>query len=195
MHCQSCGAELPADARFCIECGADVGVAASTGATMQLPRASGSAVACPACGAANPDFAVFCVRCGHRLSAPAPAPALGVPRSLARTAQAPSQVYRRRRHRHGRRWEGATGALFLIGLGALFLLKLPFWPGILILAGLVAFVGESLRGRYFSGLSSILWLFGLAFLFSVPRLWWPGILVLIGLSVLLDMARRALRRP
>lgn len=197
MVCPSCGADLPADARFCIECGADVGRAASTGATVQLPRTPRTAVPCPACGAANPDYAVYCVRCGHRLSEPPPAPipTLGpdLGRSLARPAPLPQYVRRRRHARQGR--GGAAGAIFLIGLGALLLLKLPFWPGILIVSGLTGFFSEAMRGRYASGLSSIVWTFGIAFLFMVPRLWWPGILVLAGISILIQMVQRSLGRP
>lgn len=191
MHCQSCGAELPDDARFCIECGADV-VAAATGPTRQLPRLSAEAVACRSCGAPNPDFAVFCVRCGQPMAQPAPVPQLATPQSLASPTRPRA---RRRARRRGGAWEGASGALFLIGLAALFLLKLPFWPGILIVIGLTAFISEAGRGRYYNGLSSVIWLFGLAFLFMVPRLWWPGMLVIVGLNILLDVLRRALRRP
>lgn len=199
MKCPSCGADLPADAQFCIECGAEVGQAASTGATVQLPRASRTAVPCPACGASNPTFAVYCVRCGQRLSDPPPPPAV-VPdpwRNLAPPSPQPQYVrgHHRRRHRAGRGWEGATGAVFLIGLGALLLLKMPFWPGILIIVGVTAFVSEALRGRYFNGLSSIIWTFGIAFLIMVPRLWWPGILVLAGVSMLIEMVRRSTCRP
>ncbi|NTU86402.1 MAG: hypothetical protein HGA45_44905, partial [Chloroflexales bacterium] len=121
------------------------------------------------------------------------APDLGAPRGLTRPAAPPQYTRRQHYRRHG--WEGASGAIFLIGLGALLLLKLPFWPGILIIAGLTAFASEAMRGRYFNGLNSVLWLFGIAFLFMVPRLWWPGVLVLVGISVLLNMARRAARGP
>lgn len=193
MHCQSCGADLPDDARFCIECGADVARPASTGATVQLPRqAAAPAIACRSCGAANPDYAVYCVRCGRPIAAPAPAPT-GGPQSLAPAGpvRAPRQRWRGR----SGVWEGAVGAAFLIGLGALFLLKLPFWPGILIVAGVAAFISEAARGRYYKGLTSVIWLFGLAFLFTVPRLWWPGMFAIIGLNILLDMLRRSLRHP
>jgi hypothetical protein len=77
----------------------------------------------------------------------------------------------------------------------MLLLRLPIWPGMLIIFGVVAFVVEALRGRYLSGLRGVIWLFGLAFIFMVPRLIWPGIVILIGLSVLLDLARRALHQP
>lgn len=193
MHCQSCGADLPDDARFCIECGADVGPAASTGATVQLPRqAAATAIACRSCGAANPDYAVYCVRCGRPVAEPAHVPG-GTPQSLAPSGSgwAPGQG----RSGPSGVWGGVVGAIFMIGLAALFLLKLPFWPGILIVAGVVAFVSEAARGRYFKGLSSVIWLFGLAFLFMVPRLWWPGMFAIIGLNILIDMLRRSLRQP
>jgi Double zinc ribbon len=193
MHCQSCGADVPADARFCIECGATT---ANTGATVQLPRSAAAAIACRSCGSANPDYAAFCVRCGQPLAEPAPVAAgLGGPQSLTRSAppsaRGPRRAHRRQRHGH----EALPGVLFLFGLAAFFLLKLPFWPGILILVGLVAFTGEAMRGRYYKALSSVIWLFGITFLLIVPRLWWPGMLVLVGLNVLLDVARRSLRRP
>lgn len=194
MHCQACGAELPADARFCIECGATIG-AAATGATVQLPRQA-AALACPSCGAANPDYAIFCVRCGLPMAgeARASAPQSAMPRGLTRPV-ASRQARPRGRRRHGQAWEGATAALFLVGLLALFLLKLPFWPGILIVCGLVAFAGEAIRGRYFRGLSSVVWLFGIAFLLMMPKLWWPGMLAIMGLQVLIDMIRRSVRSP
>lgn len=196
MQCKSCGADLPDDARFCIECGAHLRPAASTGETVALPRLTEIAEICPACGAANPSEAIFCVRCGQRMSeaSPASAPGPGTPQRLARSAPAPAPPIARRRGRGG--GHGAiTGAIMLIGLGALLLLKLPFWPGILIVVGLASFLGEAMRGRYINALSSVLWLFGLAFLFMVPRLWWPGILVLVGLSVLLGLLRQSTRCP
>ncbi len=196
MHCQACGAHLPDDARFCIECGASVGAApapASTGPTVQLSGKPEAAVACRACGAANPDFAVYCVRCGQPIAEPAPAGPVGG-QSLARRAAPPQRVYGGH-PKPVRGWEGIAGALFLIGLGALFLLKLPIWPGILVVVGLVAFANEAMRGRMLEALGAVIWMFGLAFMFTVPRLWWPGILVLIGLSVLLEMAKQAARRP
>lgn len=187
MQCQSCGAEIPDDAQFCIECGARAPVTASTGPTVHLP---GVAVACRSCGTANPAGARYCVRCGQPVAAMAGRPP--APQTLARPATPP---HYQRRHRQSAQRGGGLGFLFLIGLGAMLLLKVPIWPGILIICGLVAFAAEAMRGRYLRGLSGVVWLFGLAFIFTVPRLMLPGIFVLVGLSVLLEMARRAFGQP
>jgi adenylate cyclase len=48
-RCEQCTAENPAEARFCMSCGA------------ALPRL------CPACGASAPDHARFCISCGASL--------------------------------------------------------------------------------------------------------------------------------
>ncbi len=53
MTCQECSREAPAEARFCMHCGA------------ALP------VACPACGAAVPVEARYCSACGEARSEPA----------------------------------------------------------------------------------------------------------------------------
>ena len=63
--CASCGAELPAGAKFCVECGA--------------PQQQG----CASCGAALPPRAKFCMECGTAAGAEAPraAPAPAGPAS------------------------------------------------------------------------------------------------------------------
>ncbi len=190
MKCPSCGADLPAEAQFCIECGTNLGSVANTGATVYLPRAAKTAVPCRACGTANADFAVFCVYCGRRLDDPVPQsapPPLQYP-TLPRLRLAPS-----RQQQHNPK--SVIGALFLIGIGGLFLLKLPFWPGILFLVGATLFISESLRGRSFNGLNSLLWLCGLGLLIALPNLWCSNVLLLIGLSVLFDIVRRRAGRP
>jgi Double zinc ribbon len=202
MICPSCGVELPHDARFCIECGVALPERASTGATVALPRLAPSAVPCPACGAAGPEGADYCVRCGRRLAdplpAPAPAPAPMQPASHPRMRRPRPALHlppATRQRRHGRVGDGVGSALFLIGLGLLFLLKLPFWPAILVVWGLAHFVNYALRGRVLDGFAHTLWLFGLAFLFTVPRLWFPGMIILVGLSMLLHLGQRYARRP
>src|SRR3954468_4670924 len=67
MRCEKCAAEIPADGKFCIECGAPVSQAA-TGATERLPDYAGGPQ-CAACGTRNPPGAAFCVTCGRSLEA------------------------------------------------------------------------------------------------------------------------------
>jgi class 3 adenylate cyclase len=56
MNCAACGTENPANARFCMSCGA------------------GLSAKCPSCGAENPPGAKFCIECGNALTgAPASA--------------------------------------------------------------------------------------------------------------------------
>lgn len=199
MLCPSCSAELPDDAQFCIECGVSLRSAASTGRTIALPRETRVVEICRACGAANPDHAVFCVRCGHRLSEPAPTigaplgqPSLPTaPRRAAPGSARPAPPLPRHSRRSRAGWNAAGGAIFLICLGVLLLLKAPFFPAILVVAGITDFVRKAGTGRAAGGLRSLLWLFGIAFLFFMPKLFWPGILVLVGLNVLLDMVLRS----
>lgn len=201
MQCQTCGADLPDDASFCIECGAAATAPARTGATVVLPRpaAPAAAVICPACGASGPPDSTFCVRCGRRLGlAPtAPRPPVRPLPAGAPIARRPTPYGRRGQGRRGR---GAGGsafipAVFLIGMGLLLFLKAPFWPALLVLIGITVFLGEATRGRYINGLRGVLWLFGIAFLVVTQRFWWPGILILMGVSVLLDTVERGSRRP
>jgi hypothetical protein len=195
MNCPSCAAELPADARFCVECGAEV-LVASTGATTALPRYADPGPPCPACGAVGPEGADYCVRCGRRLAdplhvPPPPAPVMATRPPRLRPAMAAPPLMRHRR----RRWQHVGGPVFLIGLGMLFLLKLPFFPAILVVAGLSMFVSAAARGSITDGFRHAFWLFGLALLFTIPRLWVPIMVVLIGLNVLFDVMCRAARRP
>jgi predicted amidophosphoribosyltransferase len=92
MRCETCAAELPADGRFCIECGAPVSHAAS-GATERLPDYVGGPQ-CAACGTHNPPGAAFCVTCGRSLEtrpvADAPANPLPLPSAGMPLASVPS---------------------------------------------------------------------------------------------------------
>lgn len=185
MTCPSCGAAQPGDARFCIECGAELAAQANTGATTALPRQGERAVVCRACGAASPEGAAYCIRCGRGLSGGAP----------ARPAPAPLFA-------PGRPWAmgrgGAarlSGAIFLAGLGLLILLKLPVFPLILIAAGLAAFVHLAARGHAAAGLGVALWLFCLVFLFRVPRLLVPGMIALGVVAWVASLSWQRLRRP
>jgi hypothetical protein len=200
MNCPACGAELPADALFCIECGVAVTRPATTGATTALPRFGAFAVPCPACGADSPEGADYCVRCGRRLTPeparPAPPPPASGPVLSGPVLAAPPYPGRRQRRRGGRGAAGrAGGAVFLVGLGLLMLLKAPIWPTILIVIGLSSFARAAVRGRAAAGLGAVLWLFGLAVLFSIPRLLVPGLIAIAGISVLLHLGGRRARWP
>lgn len=189
MNCAHCGAELPADARFCIECGAETG-AAATGATVKIDTADYE-VRCGRCGTANPRGAVFCVNCGQRL-----VPDIGAdpddgnrqhpaPATLPPVESAPAAKKRRWRRSN----DGFAGGLFLIGLALLFLTG-TFWPGILVLVGLSGLLASVGRGDLRDGISGFVFMAGLAFIFAVD-LFWPGILVVVGLAAI---ARTLVRR-
>jgi hypothetical protein len=174
MNCPSCGAELPADAQFCIECGAEVAPKASTGATTILPR--------PAPPPRPPAYA------------PRPSPRPGPPtfRPPARGPYpAPARPRRMRRGAAGR----LGAAVLLIGIGLLMLFKLPFWPLFLLVAGLAAFVHMAARGRPAAGVGAALLLFCAFFLSRIPRLFVPGVLVLAGLALMAGLGRRWRRWP
>ncbi|NTV65211.1 MAG: zinc ribbon domain-containing protein [Oscillochloris sp.] len=200
MRCPSCDADLPADARFCIECGVTL-ASASTGPTVHLqPDKDGTSVRCAACGSANPSHAIFCVHCGRRMGDPAaqapPPRAVITGDVLPGTPVLPAFGPRRRaRSGRSRDWEIASIAVFMIGLGLLFLFSRLFWPGILLVIGISNFVRFAGRGQIGVGLRSVLWLFGLAFLFMLPKLFFPGIFVLIALSAILEALLRGARNP
>src|SRR5579863_2962152 len=62
--CPGCQAAIPAEARFCPQCGAP------------------QALACPSCGHANATGSKFCAQCGTKFGAPAP-PAAAAPKPPA----------------------------------------------------------------------------------------------------------------
>lgn len=95
-----------------------------------------------------------------------------------------------------KRAAGRLGAaVLLIGIGLLLLFKLPFWPLILIVAGLAAFVHMAARGHPGAGTGVAMLLFSAFFLSRVPRLFVPGMLVLLGIAVLSGLGRRWRRMP
>jgi hypothetical protein len=79
--------------------------------------------------------------------------------------------------------EGASGGIFLIGLGILFLSKVDFFPWILVVIGLASLPGSVAREGFWAGMQGFIWLVGLAILFATDTIW-PGILILAGLSIL-----------
>jgi hypothetical protein len=79
--------------------------------------------------------------------------------------------------------EGASGGIFLIGLGILFLTKVNFFPWILVVIGVASLPGSVAQKGFWAGIQGFVWLVGLAILFATNTLW-PGILILAGLSIL-----------
>lgn len=158
---------------------------------------------CPTCNRTNPEDARFCIYCSAQLTPPAPevrevqAPAIG---PTTRLPEAPTPTYTMPAsapspapavphvpghiHRVPRHFHEAGGAFFLIGLGVLFLTG-SFWPGILVLIGVTAFISEMGRGRQNNGLGALIFFCGLAFLFATGA-FFPGILILLGVMALLN---------
>jgi len=205
-QCERCGGESPADARFCIDCGAPLAPVA-TGETTRLPG-----MRCPNCDANNPDHARFCVVCGRGLVVGAEPPAR--PTRQARPAT-PPRPPAQTQHRTHSPWQhsyprvapppaafpmaparpapasrpssgglrSSGPLLFLIGLFVLLMMG-DIWPGILWLIGISSFVGAVSRGRGDKALMGLIWWGGLALLFATGT-FWPGILLLLFLGMAL----------
>ena len=80
MTCSTCGADNPAEARFCRDCGVPLG-------TIE-PETS---ILCPGCRSENPQDAQYCVRCGADMSAPPLPPS---PSAAGPVAEVPQQTGR-----------------------------------------------------------------------------------------------------
>jgi len=200
MRCENCAAEVPADGKFCIECGAPVAQAA-TGATERLPDYVGGPQ-CAACGTRNPPGADFCVTCGRTLAvrpvadvpanplppALAPAPISSAPSASLESAPAA----RPRRAGLSVEWGGIIGGIWLIGIAVLAVTGW-WWPGIMVLFGISALVGGLQSGgsweQRLGGIQGAIWTFGIAVL-AVTGWWWPGIMVLVGLSAIFGAITR-----
>lgn len=181
-RCGGCGAEIPADGRFCIECGQPA-PAATTGATRRIATAERGPT-CTACDTPNPQGARFCVLCGHAL-ADAPVLTEATPLALPDPPRAPVALEESATRRQS--WAGAWGSssgLFLIGLAVLAFTGW-WWPGILVLLGLTSLTGSAAAGRPSYGVYGAIWMFGLAII-AAFNWWWPGILVLLGVMALLS---------
>jgi hypothetical protein len=156
MKCPNCRRTIPADAQYCIYCAAQIAPAAPP----EVRRAPATGPTTRLDPAAVP---------GYRMPSTAPTPA-------------PQTMLPRRRRRYQQ--HDAVGAVWLIGLGLLFLTG-QFFPGILFLVGVTSFLKHSGRGRdrqalqalvFFGGLTALFW-WG----FSLPLLLvWLGALMLIG---------------
>lgn len=159
MRCTSCDSQIPADAAFCINCGAPV---AATGRTITLDERAGAPA--PAPSADLPAPPPRAARVGRRR------------RSLFDGSWTPMA--------HGLR--GRSGALLLIGLGVLFFTG-TWWPWIIALLGLTGAVEELAEGGVREAAVTLLMFGGVAVLFATGT-FWPGILVLLGLVALIDRA-------
>ena len=85
MFCYSCGFQLPAGARFCVGCGAQVVHPGTQSPVVPAPAQShavqaapGGVALCPRCGGRNPNDNLFCNNCGASLQ-----PSLSVARQPA----------------------------------------------------------------------------------------------------------------
>ncbi len=151
---------------------------------------------CPNCHRTNPEDDHFCIYCAAPLVAEEPSrppPATGPTQVLdpppASAAPAPAAPPPPASPPRPPRWfvqreKEFSGAVWLIGLGLLFLTNL-FWPGILVLVGLSAAVHEAAQGQAGKAVRSVIFFTGMALLFWV-NLFWPGILILAGVTALLS---------
>ncbi len=162
MDCLQCGRTNPEDARYCIYCSA------------QLVPAEETAPTRPATGPTT------------RLEQPQPMPSTPpvAPGSDSPSAPAAAPAASTTCGWGIGREKEVSTAVWLIGLGVLFLTG-NFWPGILVLVGLSAYMHETAKGDQQGALRSLLFFAGLAALFWT-NLFWPGILILIGLAMLVS---------
>lgn len=160
MICPTCKRTNPEDARFCIYCSTHLLPSAAEVLEAQSP-AIGPTTRLPE----SPMPA-------YTMPDPAPIPAPAVPHGSGHIRRGPKH------------FNEASGAFFLIGLGVLFLTG-SFWPGILVLIGVTAFMSEMGRGHKNNGLGALVFFCGLAFLFGTGA-FFPGILILLGVMALLN---------
>ncbi len=120
-----------------------------------------------------------------------PASLLQAPAATPVVPQASPQPSRKARKRQGRSRGNASGWIFLLGF-FLLLSTNSFWPGILLLIGVVNYVKHSARGRAHKAVKHLFFWIGLAFLFWA-KLFWLGIIPLLLASSLLAGRRHAWR--
>ncbi|MEI8308398.1 MAG: zinc ribbon domain-containing protein [Chloroflexales bacterium] len=198
MKCPSCASNLPDDARFCIDCGVILDTAA-TGPTVHLRTDKRSSTACAACGTSNPGHAIFCVHCGQRMSNAAPRPAPprhAIGNVSQRVPSLPTHKPQQTLIPGLQISKNVSGiGIVMIGLGLISLGHF-FWPGILILIGVVNFFRMSSSGHSLQGVRNILWFFGIALIFLEPFLFLPCLFILIGMNAIIsEMIRSGQRWP
>lgn len=88
-----------------------------------------------------------------------------------------------------RTYEGISGGIFLIGLGILFLMRIGFWPWILVVLGLAGLPAALANRQGWAAWQGFIWMLGLAILFASGR-FWPLILILLGVSALVGALTR-----
>lgn len=80
--------------------------------------------------------------------------------------------------------DSISGGIFLIGLGVLFLINW-FWPGILLLLGIVNLINQWAKGNLSQGLTGLVIFGGLSFFFTFNWAWeYVFSLALIGIGLL-----------
>jgi hypothetical protein len=162
IRCKTCGGNSPADASFCIECGAPLAEPA-TGPTMRLDEPRPYASARPA---APPPVA-------------RPAPPIVVVPPLP-----PPQV-RRSRHARPVRGPNLTAPFVIIGL-ALALLFVPRFGGPALMAiGAGGLILRSMLTRPDRVLPLLVLLVLLGLLFTGSKLFWPALFFVFALRLMM----------
>lgn len=142
---------------------------------------------CPKCGRSNPEDSQFCIYCANQLVGSEEIPAATGPTVLLDStpnAPVPPNAPLAPALAKPAVPNGIIGAIWLIGLGILFMMKI-IWPGVLILIGLSAYIHEAASGRSRAALRTLVFFVGLTLLFWSGR-FFPGILILIGITALLS---------
>ena len=156
----------------------------------------GKSMDCPNCGRNIPADSSICPYCGTRVVATAlqDRPATGPTMRLDSNDQLAGPVAAEQPpapqaaassgSSFGPRQAVPIGAIWLIGIAVLAITGL-WWPGILVLVGLTAFVSMINQGRLDQALSSLIFFCGMAVI-AWFNWWWPGMLILIGVMMLLN---------
>jgi hypothetical protein len=94
---------------------------------------------------------------------------------------------RRRQHRHQHRpGQNILGPVFVVGVLFLLLTRTFFFPGILVLLGLIGFMRASFHGRPYRAWQYLMFFGGMALLVWSGMPFWPSILLVMILSHVLS---------